>query len=91
MRMALGAQRANIYAQVLREGLAPVATGAVAGIVAAFSFGRLIGSLLFQVSPFNPWIAAVAAASLLLAGVAACLLPAQRAASVDPMQALRAE
>lgn len=91
LRMALGAQRANIYRQVLHEGLAPVLAGAGVGIVAAFVLARLIGSLLFHVSPFNPLIAAGAAASLLLAGVAACLLPASRAASVDPMQALRSE
>ncbi len=91
VRMALGAQRANIYAQVLREGLAPVLGGAIMGIVAAFGFARLIGSLLFQVSPLNPAIAIGAAASLLLAGSLACLLPARHAASVDPMQALRAE
>ena len=91
LRMALGAQRANIYAQVLREGLTPVLAGAVVGIFVAFAFARLIGSLLFQVDAFNPWIAATAAASLLLAGTSACLLPARRAASVDPMQALRSE
>ena len=91
LRMALGAQRGNIYAQVLREGLTPVFTGAVVGIVVAFAFSRLIASLLFQVDALNPWIAASAAASLLLAGACACLLPARRAASVDPMQALRSE
>ena len=91
LRMALGAQRGNIYAQVLREGLSPVVAGAIVGIAIAFAFGRLIGSLLFQVDAFNPWIAAAAAASLLLAGASACLLPARRAASIDPMQALRSE
>jgi macrolide transport system ATP-binding/permease protein len=91
LRMALGAQRANIYAQVLREGLSPVIAGAVLGIAIAFAGARLITSLLYQVNAFNPWIAAFAAVSLLLAGVAACLLPARRAASVDPMQALRSE
>jgi predicted lysophospholipase L1 biosynthesis ABC-type transport system permease subunit len=91
LRMALGAQRANIYDGVLHEGLSPVLAGAIVGIAAAWGFARLIGSLLFHVSVFNPWIAAVAAVSLLLAGVAACLLPARRAASVDPMQALRSE
>ncbi len=91
LRMALGAQRGNIYAQVLREGLTPVFAGAVVGIAVAFASARLIGSLLFQVDAFNPWIAAAAAASLLLAGTTACLLPARRAASVDPMQALRSE
>jgi predicted permease len=91
LRMALGAQRANIYAQVLREGLTPVVAGAFVGIAVAFAFARLIGSLLFQGDAFNPWIAAAAATSLLLAGASACLLPARRAASVDPMQALRSE
>jgi ABC-type antimicrobial peptide transport system permease subunit len=91
LRMALGAQRANIYAQVLREGLTPVVAGAFVGIAVAFAFARLIGSLLFQVDAFNPWIAIAAAASLLLAGTSACLLPARRAASIDPMQALRSE
>ncbi|MGA7708984.1 MAG: FtsX-like permease family protein, partial [Acidobacteriaceae bacterium] len=91
LRMALGAQRGNIYAQVLREGLTPVIAGAVVGIVVAFAFSRLIASLLFQVDALNPWIAVAAAASLLLAGATACLLPARRAASVDPMQALRSE
>ncbi len=91
LRIALGAQRANIYSQVLREGLMPVIAGAVVGIAVAFGFARLIGTLLFQVNAFNPWIAAASAASLLLVSAAACLLPARRAASIDPMQALREE
>lgn len=91
VRMALGAQRSDIYAQVLREGLTPVAAGCVAGIAAAFGFARLLQSVLFHTSPFNPAVAIVAVALLLVAGAAACLLPARRAASVDPMQALRME
>lgn len=91
VRMALGAQRGNIYAQVLREGLMPVAVGCIAGIAAAFGLSRLFESMLFHTSPFNPAIAIGAAVLLLAAGAAACLLPARRAASVDPMQALRAE
>lgn len=91
LRMALGAQRSNIYTHVLRDGLRPVIAGTVAGLGLAYAFARLIGSLLFAVNAFNPWIGAAAAASLLLAGILACLVPARRAASVDPMQALRAE
>lgn len=91
LRMALGAQRANIYRQVLREGLTPVLTGAIMGVTAAFGFARLISSLLFQVSPFDPAIAMGAASALLLVGAVACLLPARSAAAVDPMQALRSE
>ncbi len=91
LRMALGAQRANIYAQVLREGLAPVFVGTIAGVLTAYIFARLIGSLLFQVSAYDPMIALGAGAVLFLIGVAACLLPARRAARVDPMVALRNE
>ncbi len=91
LRLALGAQRAGIYKLVLGEGLAPILAGAAAGIVVAFACSRAMGSLLFQVSPYNPAIAGATIAVLLGVGIAACLLPARRAASVDPMQALRSE
>jgi predicted permease len=91
LRLALGAQRANIYRLVLRDGLMPVLIGAVAGIALSFAFARVVGSLLFQVSPHNPKIAAAAVCVLVAVGAAACLLPARRAATVDPMRALRAE
>ena len=91
MRLALGAQRANIYSLVLRDGLMPVLLGAGAGIAVAFGFARVIGSLLFEVSPYNPGIAAATVLALIVVGGAACLLPARRAAAVDPMQVLRAE
>lgn len=91
LRMALGAQRANVYRLVLRDGLLPVAAGAVAGIALAFGASRVISSLLFEVSPYNPALALGAMAVLLAIGTAACLLPARRAAAVEPMQALRSE
>jgi len=91
LRLALGAQKTNIYGLVLRDGLIPVLIGAVAGIGGAFGFARVIGSLLFQVSPYNPLIVSAAVFALVAVGGAACLLPARRAAEVDPMQALRAE
>jgi len=75
----------------LREGLIPVLIGAVAGIGGAFGFARVIDSLLFQVSPYNPFIVSAAVLLLVTVGGAACLLPARRAAEVDPMRALRAE
>ena len=53
LRMALGAQRTNIYRLVLRDGMAPVALGAVAGIAIGFASARAIASLLFQTSPYN--------------------------------------
>jgi predicted permease len=91
LRLALGAQRQNIYRLVLRDGLMPVLTGAVAGVALAFAFARVVGSLLFQVSPYDSAIASGAVCVLVAMGTAACLLPARSAASVDPMEALRRE
>lgn len=91
LRLALGAQKANIYRLVVNDGLMPVLIGAVAGIAISFAFARVVGSLLFEVSPHNPVIALAAVGVLVVIGAAACLLPARRAAAVDPMQALRAE
>jgi putative ABC transport system permease protein len=91
LRIALGAQRASVYRLVLRDGLIPVVVGAAAGVAIAFGSTRLVSSLLFQVSPYDPALAAGAVCALLSVGTAACLLPARRAASVEPMQALRSE
>jgi predicted permease len=59
LRLALGAQRANIYRLILRDGLLPVLAGAAAGIAIAFGFARVLGSLLFEVSPYDPGIVRV--------------------------------
>ena len=91
LRMALGAQRQNVYWLVLRDGLVPVAIGAVAGIAVAFASARVVSSLLFHVSPYDPLLTAGAVGLLLAVGVVACLLPARRAAAVEPMRALRTE
>src|ERR1700733_9566550 len=91
LRLALGAQRQNIYRLVLRDGLAPVLAGSIAGVAVAFACSRVLGSLLFQVSPYNSAIASGAVFVLVGLGTAACLIPARRAAAVDPMQALRRE
>lgn len=91
LRLALGAQRANIYRLILRDGLLPVFAGALAGIAIALASARLVSSLLFEVSPYNPATAAAAVVLLVGVGTAACLLPARRAAQVEPMEALRSE
>lgn len=91
LRMALGAQRGSVYRLVLRDGLLPVTTGAIAGIGVAFASARLVRSLLFEVSPYDPALALGAVSVLVAIGVAACLLPARHAAAVEPMQALRTE
>jgi predicted permease len=91
LRIAIGAQRADVYRLVLRDGLLPVAAGTAAGVAVAFAFARLVRSLLFQVSPYDPVVTAGAVGVLLAVGLTACLLPARRAAGVEPMQALRME
>jgi macrolide transport system ATP-binding/permease protein len=91
LRLALGAQRANVYWLVLRDGLLPVAIGAIVGIAVAFGSARVVSSLLFEVSPYDPVLSAGAVGVLLAIGTTACLLPARRAAAVEPMQALRTE
>jgi predicted permease len=91
LRIALGAQRASVYRLVLRDGLLPVVAGAAAGVALAFGMARLVSSLLFQVSPYDPALAAGAVCVLLAVGITGCLLPARRAASVEPMRALRTE
>lgn len=89
LRMALGAQRANVYRLVLADGLVPVVAGVAAGVALAFASARIMSSLLFQVSPYDPALTGGAVCVLLAVGTAACLLPARRAAAVQPMQALR--
>jgi predicted permease len=91
LRLALGAQRGNIYRLMLQDGLTPVLAGAAVGIAVSFGFARVVRSLLFGVSPYNSGITSGALCVLVAVGVAACLLPARRAASIDPMQALRRE
>jgi ABC-type antimicrobial peptide transport system permease subunit len=91
LRMALGALRTDVYRLVLRDGLFPVLVGVVAGVAAAFASARAMSSLLFQISPYDPIVSAGAVCILLAVGATACLLPARRAASVEPMRALRTE
>src|SRR5437660_2361824 len=91
IRMALGAQTRDVLRLIINQGMKPVIIGLVVGIAAAFGLGRLIASQLFEVSAHNP--ALLGGATIILAAIAlvACLLPARRAALVDPVQALRTE
>lgn len=89
VRFALGAQKADIYKLVLWDGLSPVLLGAAAGIAIAFGVGRLMASLLFGVSPYDPLITIASVSILVIVGIAACLMPTWRAAQIDPVEALQ--
>ncbi|HEY7789894.1 MAG TPA: ABC transporter permease [Vicinamibacterales bacterium] len=91
LRIAIGASGGHLWALVLRQALAPVAWGVLAGVVAALATGRVLESLLFEIRPSNPAVLITVALVVLLAAAAACLLPARRATRTDPTSALRAE
>ena len=91
IRTALGANRRDMLALVLRRGLILVIGGAAAGIGAALAVSRLLDSLLFNVQPTDPLTYAAVSAFLICVGIVACLLPSLRATRVDPMVALRYE
>jgi ABC-type antimicrobial peptide transport system permease subunit len=76
---------------VLREGLALTATGLAIGLVLSWAIGRLLSSLLYEVSPLDPVVFAVATLLLSAAAIAASFVPARRAATVAPLAALRSE
>ncbi|RZU42336.1 ABC transporter permease [Edaphobacter modestus] len=91
IRIALGAQRAQVLGLVLRDGLRPVAMGLVIGVCGGAAVGYVIRSLLYGTRPMDPVVLAAMVATLLLVAAIACAAPAWRASSVDPMQALRTE
>jgi predicted permease len=91
LRMALGADRGAVVAMVLRGAFWQVGIGLGIGIPAAIGAGYLMASQLFGVKPWNPLLLAGATLLLGLAALCAAVIPAQRAASTDPMQALRSE
>ncbi len=91
IRIALGAQPAQIYKLILEDGVSPVLIGSLVGIALAALAARAISGLLFGVGGFNIGIAVIAAAVLLLTGGLASLIPAIRATRIDPVQALRTE
>jgi hypothetical protein len=91
LRMALGAQRADVMRLIVRESLGSVAAGVVIGLIGAAALTRFVESTLFGVSRHDPSTIAGAAIVLLLTATAAAFVPARRAARTDPMVALRQE
>ncbi|MBW8868402.1 MAG: FtsX-like permease family protein, partial [Acidobacteria bacterium] len=91
VRMALGASRQTVLRMVVREGLALVAVGLVIGGVAALGVTRVLATYLFDTRPTDPFTFTVVGIAFAAAGLCACLGPAWRATTVDPMAALRVE
>jgi predicted permease len=91
IRMALGARRTQVESLFLRDGLSLILIGVVLGLGAAMAVTRLLRTLLFGVSAIDPLTYAAVSACLAVAALLACYLPARRAASVDPVTALRSE
>jgi predicted permease len=91
IRMALGAQRQALTAMFVRQGLWLTGIGAACGLAVAFVTMRLMSSLLFNVSPVDPITYATITAGVVATAYFACYLPSRRAATVDPVDALRAE
>jgi len=89
VRMALGATRVNVARMVLRQGSVLVGLGLGVGLVLSFAGGRLVQSFLYEVKPVDLGTYAAVVGALALIGLAASLLPARKAASMEPMQALR--
>jgi predicted permease len=91
VRMALGAARAEVLWMIVRESLSLIAVGLTVGLPLAWFTSRLMASMLFHLSPHDAVSLVAAGLGMLLVSLAAALIPARRAASIEPMQALRSE
>jgi ABC-type antimicrobial peptide transport system permease subunit len=91
IRVALGARREDVLKLAMSAGMAPASIGVLAGTGGALLLTRWMTSLLFGVSPRDPWTFAATAAVLLFVAALACFIPARRAAEAAPMVSLRTE
>jgi putative ABC transport system permease protein len=91
VRLALGAAPRDLYVQMVGRGLGLTALGLLIGLVLAVAAGQLLKSLLYETSAFDPIAFGAMALALTATAFVACLVPARRAASADPMVALRSE
>jgi putative ABC transport system permease protein len=91
IRMALGANPGRIVTNVMREGLAFPVIGVLAGLAASAAFTRVLQSSLYEISPLEPRVLIGMAVLLLVVAALACLAPARRATTADPIEALRSE
>ena len=91
IRLALGAEPGEVRALILRQGMVPALVGIGAGLIAAVVLTRYLRSLLYQVAPLDPLTFLLIPVLLLAVAAASVLLPAARAARVEPVEALRGE
>jgi ABC-type antimicrobial peptide transport system permease subunit len=91
IRMALGAAKGNVFRQVLKQGLGLALAGLTVGLAASLVLTRFLRSMFVGVGPNDVLTLATAAILLCAVALAACYFPARRAASIEPMQALRTE
>jgi ABC-type antimicrobial peptide transport system permease subunit len=91
IRMAMGARRADVLRLVLLRGLKIGTIGVALGVAGALALSRLMSTLLYGVSPADPFTFAMVSMMMALIVLVACFVPAQRATRVDPMVALRYE
>jgi putative ABC transport system permease protein len=91
VRMAIGAQPADVKRMFIRHGIGLTLTGLGLGLAAAFALTKLMAGLLFNISPHDPLTFVAMAAVLLVVAMLACYIPARRATRVDPLVALRYE
>ena len=89
LRMALGAGAANLLRLVISRGLRLTAGGILLGAIAGLALTRLLGQLLYNVSPHDPWVFGAALVMMTITTISACVLPAWRASRVDPARVLR--
>ena len=91
VRAALGASRQQLAAMVIKQSMLPIGAGAILGVAGSLASGRLLQQFLFQVKPGDPQVIATIVVLLIGVGLLASWLPARRAASIDPLVALRDE
>ena len=91
VRMALGANRSDAIALILRGAFSLIACGVIVGLPLAFAAGRFLGNLLYGVNPFSPSVTSLAVGALGLSALVASLVPALRTSRISPIEALRAE